>query len=258
MKAAELFDLTGQIALVTGASSGLGARFARTLAANGAKVVCAARRKDRLETLVATIEKAGGTAVAVEADVTVRASMRQAFAAAHDAFGAVNLLVNNAGVGSAGRAIEQEQIWDDVLAVNLDAVYRNAQLAAQTMVEAGKPGAIVNIASVLGFGVAKGLSAYAVSKAGVVQLTKALALEWASRGIRVNAIAPGYFVTEINEGHLKSPAGEAIKKDIPQGRFGAQGDLDGALLLLAAPKAGAFITGATYIVDGGQSVALRG
>jgi 3-oxoacyl-[acyl-carrier protein] reductase len=257
MKAETMFSVAGRVALVTGASSGLGARFARVLAANGARVVCVARRVDRLAALVKEIEAAGGQALAIGADVSDRAAMTAAFDAAGKAFGTVTILVNNAGIGLAGRVTDQpESIWRDTMSVNLDAVYFNAQEAAQRMIAAGKPGAIVNIASILGFGVGKGLSAYAVSKAAVVQLTKALAIELGRAKIRVNALAPGYFVTEINADHL-ARHGDAMKKDIPLGHFGAEGDLDGPLLLLAS-EAGAFIHGATYVVDGGQMIGLHG
>ncbi len=140
---------------------------------------------------------------------------------------------------------------------NLDAVLFWAQEGARRMLAAGGGGAIVNIASVLGFGVAKGTAAYAIAKAGVVQATKALAVELAFKGVRVNAIAPGWFVTEINHDYLTSEAGAKLTRDIPVGRFGRDGDLDGALLLLAS-EAGAYITGATIVVDGGQLIQLRG
>ena len=209
MKASEIFDLKGRVALVTGASSGLGARFAQVLAANGAKVVLVARRADRLDALKKKIEAAGGRAIAVEADVLDRAAMARAFDAAEKAFGTVTILVNNAGVAHADRAVElSEEQWRRVLGTNLDAVFFWAQEAARRMLAAKQHGAIVNIASVLGFGVAKGVAAYATAKAGVVQLTKALALEWAFRGIRVNAIAPGWFVTEINHDFLTSEQGQ--------------------------------------------------
>jgi len=258
MKAAELFDLKGRVALVTGASSGLGARFAEVLAENGAAVVLVARRADRLAAVKARIEKAGGRAVAIEADVLDRAAMLRAFDAAEKAFGAVTILVNNAGVAHTHRAVElPEAEWRRVIGTNLDAVFCWAQEAAKRMLAAGKKGAIVNIASVLGFGVSKGTAAYATAKAGVVQLTKALGLELAFKGVRVNAIAPGWFVTEINREFLTSEQGKAMTRDIPAGRFGRDGDLDGALLLLVS-DAGSYMAGATIVVDGGQMVALRG
>jgi 3-oxoacyl-[acyl-carrier protein] reductase len=257
MKAAELFDLSGQVALVTGASSGLGVRFAEVLAANGAAVVLVARRAERLEDVSRRITQAGGRAIAVAADVGDAVAMRSAFDAAEKAFGTVTILVNNAGVAHSTRAVDlTPEEWRRVLATNLDSVFAWAQEGARRMLAAGKRGAIVNIASILGFGVAKGVVAYATSKAAVVQLTKSLALELAFKGVRVNAIVPGYISTEINAEWL---AGEGAKmtRDIPAGRFGEARDLDGALLLLAS-DAGRYINGATIVVDGGQMVQLRG
>jgi 3-oxoacyl-[acyl-carrier protein] reductase len=259
MKAADMFDLSGRVALVTGASSGLGVQFAKALADNGAAVALVARRADRLKALKAEIEGKGGKAIAVEADVTDRAAMAAAFDAAEQAFGTVSVLVNNAGIAQSPRRATDvtPEEWRKVLSVDLDAVFYNAQEAARRMLDAKKQGSIVNIASVLGLGVAKGVASYAVAKAAVIQATKALALELAFKGVRVNAIAPGWFVTEINDAYLNSEAGQAIKRDIPVGRFGKTGDLDGALLLLAS-DAGSYITGATLVVDGGQVVQLRG
>ena len=258
MKAAEMFSLKGRVALVTGASSGLGTQFAKALADNGAAVALVARRTDRLSELKKAIEAAGGRAIAVEADVTDRAAMTRAFDAAEKAFGTVTILVNNAGVAHGGRAVDMPpEEWRRVLGINLDAVFFWAQEAARRMLAAKKQGAIVNIASVLGLSVAKGAVAYAAAKAGVVQLTKALAVELAFKGVRVNAIAPGWFVTEMNDDYLASEAGAAIKREIPIGRFGKEGELDGALLLLTS-DAGSYITGATIVVDGGQVVAIRG
>jgi 3-oxoacyl-[acyl-carrier protein] reductase len=258
MAAAELFHLTGRVALVTGASSGLGVRFAEVLAGEGAAVALVARRADRLAAVKARIDEAGGRAVAIAADVLDRNAMRRAFDAAEKAFGTVTILVNNAGVAHADRAVEMPQEeWRRVIGTDLDAVFFWAQEAARRMLAAGTGGAIVNIASVLGFGVAKGTAAYAVAKAGVIQLTKALGLELAFKGIRVNAIAPGWIVTELNRDYLLSEQGTAIRREIPVGRFGEERDLDGALLLLVS-DAGRFIAGTTIVVDGGQMVALRG
>jgi len=258
MTAADLFNLKGRVALVTGASSGLGVRFAEVLAREGAAVALVARRTDRLAAVKARIDKAGGRAVAVAADVLDRAAMARAFDAAEQAFGTVTILVNNAGVAHANRAVEMPQEeWRRVVGTNLDAVFFWAQEAARRMLAAGKGGAIVNIASVLGVGVSKGTVAYSAAKAGVIQVTKTLGLELAFKGIRVNAIAPGWIVTELNRDYLMSEAGAAIKREIPVGRFGEERDLDGTLLLLVS-DAGRFIAGTTIVVDGGQMVALRG
>ena len=258
MSAAELFDLAGRVALVTGASSGLGVRFAQVLAANGATVALVARRAERLSAVKARIEDNGGRATAIGADVLDRAAIARAFDAAEAAFGTVTILVNNAGVAHAGRAVELDEAeWRRVVGTNLDAVFYCAQEAARRMLGAGKRGAIVNVASILGYAVHKGVVAYATAKAGVIQLTKALAIELTFKGVRVNAIAPGFIVTELNRDYLESEEGAQMTRDIPAGRFGEEGDLDGALLLLAS-DAGRFIAGATIVVDGGQMVALRG
>lgn len=258
MKAAEMFSLKGRVALVTGASSGLGTQFAKALADNGAAVVLVARRADRLKALKDEIESEGGKAIAADADVTDSAAMTRVFDAAEKAFGTVTILVNNAGIAHGGRAVEMSpEEWRKVLSINLDSVFFWAQEASRRILAAKKQGAIVNIASVLGLAVSKGAVAYAAAKAGVVQVTKALAVELAFKGVRVNAIAPGWFVTEMNDDYLSGEAGDAIKREIPMGRFGNPGDLDGALLLLVS-DAGSYITGATVVVDGGQVIQIKG
>ena len=259
MKASQMFDLTGRVALVTGASSGLGVQFARALADNGASVALVARRADRLSALRDEIEARGGRAAAIEADATNREAMLRAFDTAEAALGTVTILVNNAGVAQkALRAIDvSPEEWRRVLSLDVDAVFYWAQEAARRMLAAKVQGSVVNIASVLAFGTGKGVASYATAKAAVVQITKSLAVELAFKGVRVNAIAPGWFVTEINDKFLETEAGTALKRDIPMGRFGESGDLDGALLLLAS-NAGRYITGATILVDGGQVVQLKG
>lgn len=257
MKASELFDLTGEVALVTGASSGLGARFARVLAANGAAIALVARRRERLDEVRRAIEAEGGRAIAIAADVLDRAATRRAFDEAEAAFGTVTILVNNAGVAHAGRAVDlAETEWRRVLATDLDAVFFWSQEAARRMLAAQRHGTVINVASILGLAAAKGVVAYATAKAGVIQLTRALALELAFRGIRVNAIAPGYIVTDLNREFLEGE-GAGLTRAIPMGRFGEADDLDGALLLLAS-KAGRYLAGATLVVDGGHTIALRG
>jgi NAD(P)-dependent dehydrogenase (short-subunit alcohol dehydrogenase family) len=257
MKAAGLFDLTGRVALVTGASGGLGLHFAEVLAENGAAVALVARRAERLAAVKQKIEAAGGRALAVSADVLDRDAMTRAYDAAEKAFGTVTILVNNAGVTHADRVAEMsEETWRRVIGTNLDAVLYWAQEAARRMLAAKQAGAIVNIASVYGYRVSRGVAAYAVAKAGVIQLTNALAVELAFKGVRVNAIAPGFIATEINADYLAGKGAE-MTRHIPVGRLGQARDLDGALLLLAS-DAGRFMAGATIVVDGGQMLALSG
>lgn len=258
MKAVDLFSLNGEVAIVTGASSGLGVRFAEVLAANGAAVALVARREEQLAAVTARIAAAGGRTIGVVADVRERADMLQAFEATQTAFGVPTILVNNAGVAHADPILElPEPQWRRVMATNLDAVMFWAQEAARRMIASGRRGSIINVASILGLSVGKGLAAYAVAKAGVIALTKALALELTFKGVRVNAIAPGYIITELNRAYLTQGEGAKMIRDIPAGRFGETGDLDGALLLLAS-DAGRFMAGAVVVVDGGQVVALRG
>lgn len=246
--------LADRVALVTGASSGLGRRFAEALAAHGAAVACCARRREKLGETVDAITAAGGQALAVEMDVTDRESVADAFETADRALGQVTILINNAGLASTDRAIDLDPaIWDQTMATNLSGAWTVAQRAAKDMVAAGRPGTIVNVASVLGLRQAGGVMPYAVSKAGLVQMTKSLALEWARHNIRVNAIAPGYIETDLNRDFLESEGGQTLVKRIPQRRFGKPEDLEGALLLLAS-DASDFMTGEVVAVDGGHLV----
>lgn len=250
MLAQQLFDLTGEVALVTGASSGLGARFAKVLAANGAKVVVAARRLDRLKSLV---DEIGPNASAVEFDAADRATFARTFDQAEKLFGRVTLLVNNAGVATGSFFVDTSpEEWDRIQAINVDSVWLMAQEAARRWIAAKRPGSIINIASVLSFRVSLANSAYAVSKAAVAQMTQAMALELARNDIRVNAIAPGYIVTEMTDAFLKSPAGQKKIQAMPQKKAGDPSDLDGVLLLLASPKASRFMTGSVVVADGGH------
>jgi NAD(P)-dependent dehydrogenase (short-subunit alcohol dehydrogenase family) len=247
-------SLSGEAALVTGASSGLGAHFARVLAREGAKVALAARRLDRLKELAAEIEGLGGRALPVECDVTRAESVRAAVAAAETELGPVTILVNNSGVAVTKRALDHgEDDWDRVVDVNLKGAFLMAREVAAHLVALGRPGRIVNIASIFGLRTAKAVPSYAASKAGLIHLTHVLALEFAAHRIAVNAIAPGYIETDINRDFLQTDAGRAMARRIPFGRVGQPSDLDGALLLFAS-SAGAYITGAVLPVDGGHLV----
>ena len=249
-----LIDLSGKAALVTGASSGLGRHFALALALAGAKVAVAARRVDALEDVCDEIMEAGGEAVAVPLDVTDPASVSTAVEDAVVGLGGIDILVNNAGVTDARPLLDTDgDAWDRVLDTNLKGAFLVARAAADAMRERGQGGAIVNIASILGLRVAGQVAAYAASKAGLVHLTKAMALELARHRIRVNALCPGYVETDLNRDFFASDAGQALVRRIPQRRLGRPEDLDGPLLLLCS-DAGAYMTGAVLAVDGGHLV----
>lgn len=240
--------LTGKLALVTGASSGLGAHFGGVLARAGAQVVLAARREEAMRGVADAIVAAGGNCSTVRLDIADPASI-----AALDLSG-IDILVNNAGIVREAPALDQsEDDWNAVLDTNLKGLFLLAQATARAMRDRGSGGSIVNIASILGLRQGASVLPYAVSKAGVIQLTKTLALEVSRHGIRVNAIAPGYFDTEINGHFWDQEAGKAMLRRIPQRRLGTLGDLDGPLLLLAS-EASAYMTGSVLVVDGGHMV----
>lgn len=246
------FSLKGKKALVTGASGGLGAHFARVLADAGADVALAARRRDECERHADEIISAGGRAFAVEMDVGTAASIHAAMSETVDRLGGLDILVNNAGVSTTVPLMDMtEAAWDRILDVNLKGAFLVAQAAAQTMKAHG--GAIINVASILGLRVAGQVAAYATSKAGLVQLTHAMALEWARHAIRVNALCPGYVLTDINRDFFDTDAGAAIVKRIPMRRLATLDDLTGPLLLLAS-DAGQYMTGVALPVDGGHLV----
>lgn len=239
--------LKGRKALVTGASSGLGAHFAQVLAAQGAEVTLGARRLAELQGVCEKITNIGGRAKAVRLDVTDAASVAEVCAEPFD------IVVNNAGISEAGPAIDySEADWDRTMDINLKGAFLVSQAAAQKMKDNGG-GSIINIASILGLRVAGAVAAYATSKAALVQMTKATALEWARYGIRVNALCPGYIETPLNADFFATDAGQALIKRIPQRRLGRLQDLDGPLLLLAS-DAGAYMTGSEIAVDGGHLV----
>ncbi len=248
------FDLSGNTALVTGASGGLGRHFAGVLAAAGARVAVCARRMDKVTETVAGIEAAGGKALGVEMDVTDSASVTAAFEAVEEQAGPVTVLVNNAGVADGKAALDlTEDDWDRILDTNLKGAWTVAQEAAKRMAAAGGGGVIVNIASVLGLRVGKGVLPYAVSKAGLVQMTKALALELAPQNIRVNALAPGFVETDLNRDYLQSETGQKQLKRVPFRRPGTMEELSGPLLLLCSDASG-YMTGSILAVDGGHLV----
>jgi 3-oxoacyl-[acyl-carrier protein] reductase len=246
-----LFDVSKEIILVTGASQGLGRQFARVLSAHGAAVALAARQTAKLKSLEDELREQGGRAVAVQMNVTDTASIAEAIDRAEAALGPVSVLINNAGIAIEKLAVDQtEADWDAVINANLKGAYFAATEMARRMIARKQQGNIVNIASVLGLSVMKFLSPYTISKAGIIQATKAMALELAASRIRVNALAPGYIDTEMNHDFWSTEAGEKLTKRIPQRRIGAESDLDGAILLLAS-NASRYMTGSVVTVDGG-------
>ena len=252
MDIAGLFSLAGRRALVTGASGVLGAHFARVLHGAGAAVALAARRSEAMAALATEL---GERVVRVPLDVTAAGSIPAAFDVAEAALGGpCDILVNNAGIAVTKPFLQQDvEDWDDVMAVNLRGCFLVGQEAARRLAAAKQPGSIINIASVLGERIIPGVAGYTAAKAGLLHLTRQMAVELARFGVRVNAIAPGYVATDINRDYFASEPGQAMIKRIPQRRLGSPEDLTGPLLLLAS-AAGAHMTGATITVDGGHSV----
>jgi NAD(P)-dependent dehydrogenase (short-subunit alcohol dehydrogenase family) len=251
-------DLNGKVALVTGASSGLGARFAKILAEAGAQVVLAARRVERLKELRAEIESNGGAAHLVAMDVTDYASIKSAIAHAETEAGPIDILINNSGVSSTQRLVDvTPEDYRQVMDTNLQGAFFVAQEAAKRMILRAKGDPtrqhrIINIASVAGLRVLSQIGVYCMSKAGVVQMTKAMALEWGRHGINVNAICPGYIETEINREYFQSEGGQKLIDMLPRKRIGHPEDLDGLLLLLSADES-RFINGAIITADDGMA-----
>ena len=250
----ELFSVKGQVALVTGASGGLGRFFAIALASAGAQVIVAARNEEKLREVVSEIEKNGGSAFSVELDVTSLMSIKKALYECGKQFSTIDILVNNAGISGREETLNiSTQNWDQVMDTNLKGMWLVTQEVVKAAISVKKKCSIINISSILGLRVMPGILSYSVSKAGVAQMTKALALEWARHGIRVNAIAPGYFETDLNRDMLQSEIGEKIRKRIPQRRTGEIEELRGILLLLAS-SASSYMTGQIIAVDGGHLI----
>lgn len=246
------FDLSRQVALITGASGDLGRHFAGILAAAGAAVVLMARRGDLVSQEAERLRGLGHRAAAVTGDITLGKGINAAFAAAESDVGPVTLLVNNAGISLTTPSLDlADSDWDAVIDTNLKGAWLASREAAQRWVTAKRPGNIINIASILGQRVASQSLPYAVSKAGLIQMTKALSLEWARHNIRVNALAPGYIRTALNDEFFSTEAGAALIKRVPQRRLGIPQDLDGPLLLLAS-EASSYMTGTVLTVDGGH------
>ena len=247
--------MRGKVAVVTGASSGLGRHFAQVLAGDGAMVVACARRVDALERLSAGLRGKGQVCHPVQMDVTDPVSVARAFEEIAVIAGtAPDVVVNNAGATQTKMVLDvTEEDWTGIIDLNLNGVFRVAQAAGRQMKAAGKGGNIVNVASILGLRAARGLSSYIASKAAVIHLSKALALEWAPLGIRVNVLAPGYVETDLNRDFFATPAGGRLIERIPTRVLGSMDDLDGPLRLLCS-DASRHMTGSVVVVDGGHSI----
>jgi len=248
--------ISGRVALVTGASSGLGARFARVLAASGARLVLAARREERLQALAAELREDGAEAITVTLDVASYASIQAAAAAAEAQLGPIGILVNNAGISRQARLEDvTEHDYDDVMATNLKGAFFMAQAAARQMIAHRIPGRIVNIASIAGLRALGQLSTYSMSKAAMVQMTKSMARERGRHDINTNAICPGYIATEISADFVHTDGGRKLLASLPRRRLGEPRDLDGLLLLLCSGEPARFLNGAIIAADDGFTAA---
>lgn len=254
VRAVELFDVSGEIALVTGGGTGIGFAIARALAANGARVVLAGKDQKTLDVAVEALADLGGEAVAIPIDVRCDDVISPSFDRIETLFGPVSVLVNNAGIAHRDKAVHlSRETFRDVMAVNVDGAFMMAQEAARRMIRDGRGGSIINISSVLSGLPMRQVAAYSTSKAAMSQMTRCLALEWAKHRIRVNEIRPGWFETSLTDRFLKGPGAGIMAGQNPLGRLGTTHDLDGAVLLLAS-KAGIYMTGSTISVDGGHSL----
>ncbi len=249
-----ILSLTDRVALVTGASSGIGEVLALALSDAGAKVIVAARRQQRLAKLVETIHSRGGTAVAVSMDVSDRDSVNAAIAEGQQSLGIITIVINNAGIASPRNFVStDEESRDAVMNTNFNGVWNVAQECARRMIDAGKSGSMVNIASVLGLTAKPGQASYCASKGAVIQLTRSMALDLMKHSIRVNAIAPGWFRTEINADYFDSDHGKAFISRMPAKRLGQLQELVGPVLLLCSDSA-SFVNGVVLPVDGAISI----
>ncbi|MFC3608827.1 SDR family NAD(P)-dependent oxidoreductase [Stutzerimonas tarimensis] len=254
--AQDRFSVEGRVVLVTGAGTGLGAHFARVLGASGARVACVARRVERVEAIAAEIRATGGEAIACNMDVTDRESIARALEQIEQEFGVVDVLVNNAGLSNPApfQSMSQEQ-WTSLLDANLSGPFYVAQAVAQRLIAAGKPGSIINIASILGHLARAAFLNYGTTKGGLINMTQYMALDLIDHGIRVNAIAPGYFPSEMTNPFYESDAGQKEIANLPPKRLGRHEELDGPLLLLAS-EASSYMTGSVVTVDAGHSIRL--
>lgn len=250
-----LFGLKGKTALVTGASSGIGAHAARLFARAGCNVVLVARRLSKVQSFASELQAGGSPSIGLEMDVRDRESVEAGVAKAIEHFGAIDILLNNAGIARTERFLDMSEAqWNEVIGTDLSGVWRVGQIVSRQMVKQDTGGCVINVASVLGVAVQRRQANYIAAKSAVIQLTKSMALELGRKGVRVNAIAPGYFLTEINRDFLSSETGDKFIKSLFPGRAGELDELDGTVLLLAGP-AGSYIQGSVIVVDGGSLLA---